>query len=95
MTALEKKFSPNGKEKKQPSERLRKMLLTAGGRRGAAVLRGTGALYGRGLGLLEIRRRVLEEAHDPHGELLERVKFISIVGGNLDEFYVVRGGVKQ
>lgn len=44
----------------------------------------------RELGLLEFQRRVLEEAQDETNPLLERVKFVAILGSNLDEFFMVR-----
>src|SRR6202034_2675754 len=44
----------------------------------------------RELGLLAFQRRVLEEAEDPANPLLERVKFLAILGSNLNEFFMVR-----
>ncbi len=44
----------------------------------------------RDLSLLEFQRRVLQEGKDENNPLLERVKFLAIVGSNLDEFFMVR-----
>ena len=50
----------------------------------------------RELTWLEFNRRVFNECKDERNPLLERIFFLSVIGSNLDEFFMKRiGGLKQ
>ncbi len=63
----------------------------------AAIDLADSSLYlNRELSMLAFQRRVLEEARDERNPLLERVKFLAILGSNLGEFFMVRvAGLRQ
>lgn len=53
-------------------------------------------LLNREIGILEFNSRVLAQAEDTKIPLLERIRFLSIVSSNLDEFFEIRmAGVKE
>ncbi|HQF51484.1 MAG TPA: hypothetical protein PLE63_00900, partial [Thermoleophilia bacterium] len=61
-----------------------------------ADLRDPELYINRELSLLDFFDRVLDEARDPANPLLERVKFVGIVGSILGEFFMVRiAGLRQ
>ena len=87
---------PERSDKREKTEKVEKSDKSDKAEKPAADLAAPDLYLNRELTWLAFNWRVLHEAEDERTPLLERVRFLSIVSSNLDEFYMKRiGGLKQ
>lgn len=75
----------------QPSDPVSTVQITGSAR----TLDDPALFINREVSWIRFNYRVLEEAEDPSQPLLERVKFLAISGGNLDEFFMTRASILE
>lgn len=89
----------SGRVRRPTAASVEEFVSEPAGRRAAAgddELRDPSLFINRELSMLAFFHRVLDEARDPANPLLERVKFVGIVGSILGEFFMVRiAGLRQ
>lgn len=96
MTTSTQNGRKNGAAAVAAGTALTKQTSDDGNRAALIALKDPSLYINRELSLLSFQKRVMEEAQDESNPLLERVKFLSIVGSNLDEFFMVRvAGLKR
>jgi polyphosphate kinase len=89
--ATKRNAAARTKSEEPVTESVSQVAATSATKTAAEVSLDDCSLYmNRELSLLEFQQRVLEEARDGRNKMLERVKFLSIVTSNLDEFCMVR-----